>query len=334
MTLKIGKEKLRAATSRWTPEPRATNDYRAPTGPNARLPQLPPRAAARKPPQSYESDPSPSEDDEDAEGEEDDMMLDQDDDEDVQMADVTNIDNDMGVDIDAEGEDDLDDAEGEDEELVDEDAEGETDDDMMDSDGDTGMDISRTGTPGDMSRLTNRQRTRMGDITTADHLLELPSGYGMRHGFCPALLFTAWRHLVLNANIVIGKSNTNKDLALTAQEQELKRTEMARRRKHLTDQRLHEEKMDTINRLLKKQTPKMRGSRGTVGEAATPAGGGGNESETLAEKPPPPNMLRWVSRKDGNFVAVPESWLDAPVGQVFMKQERTPRMRKLVEEID
>src|SRR5690606_7339717 len=121
--------------------------------------------------------------------EEDDMMIDQDD-EDGQMADVTNIDNDMGVDIDAEGEDDLDDAEGEDEELVDEDAEGETDDDMMDSDGDTGMDISRTGTPGDMSRLTNRQRTRMGDITTADHLLELPSGYGMHLGSCHGTAFS------------------------------------------------------------------------------------------------------------------------------------------------
>lgn len=84
-----------------------------------------------------------------------------------------------------EEEDDEEDAEGEideEDELGDEDAEGETDDELMDSDDDTGITpgtdfLSRTGTP-DMSRLTNRQRTKLGDITTAD-LLELPSGYGM-----------------------------------------------------------------------------------------------------------------------------------------------------------
>ncbi|TGZ76569.1 hypothetical protein EX30DRAFT_244358 [Ascodesmis nigricans] len=252
--LRVGKERLRAATRNW----RGTFSATATTAPQ--------RTTARKPPvQSYEEEDSsldPFDEDEDAEGEEDDeMMFDQD----IPMPDV-NMDN-----------------------------------DMLDSDGDTLMETT------DMSRLTNRQRTRMGDITTADHLLELPSGYG--------------------------KSNKDKDLTLTAQEQELKRAEMARRRKHLTDQRLHEEKMDTINRLLKKQTPKMRGSRGTVGEAATPAGGVG-DGDGLTEKPPPPNMLRWVSRKEGNFVGVPESWLASPVGDLFMKQEPTPRMRRLVEEID
>lgn len=128
-----------------------------------------------------------------------------------------------------------------------------------------------------------------------------------------------------------GKSKAAQEVTLSAAEQELKRAEMARRRKHLTDQRLHEEKMDTINRLLKKQTPKMRGTRGTVGDAAgTPGGGDGASTEA----PPPPTMVRWVSNKDGTRLGVPETWLQAgPVGEVFVKQEPTPRMRKLIEEI-
>jgi hypothetical protein len=80
-----------------------------------------------------------------------------------------------------EDESKMDEDEQPDDELGDEDAEGETDDELMDSDDEgatPGTDLSRTGTP-DMSRLTNRQRTRLGDITTAD-LLELPSGYGTR----------------------------------------------------------------------------------------------------------------------------------------------------------
>lgn len=77
--------------------------------------------------------------------------------------------------------DDDDQPEDAEDDLGDEDAEGETDDELMDSDDEMGNTpgtefMSRTGTP-DMSRLTNRQRTRLGDITTAD-LLELPSGFG------------------------------------------------------------------------------------------------------------------------------------------------------------
>jgi Ino eighty subunit 2 len=45
------------------------------------------------------------------------------------------------------------------------------------------------------------------------------------------------------ANLRIEKPGANKAVSLSAQEQELKRAEMARRRKNLTDQKLEEEKV-------------------------------------------------------------------------------------------
>jgi Ino eighty subunit 2 len=145
---------------------------------------------------------------------------------------------------------------------------------------------------------------------------------------------------------------------------------MARRRKNLTDQKLEEEKVsipfpsihsyphpepgsdlryqerkranstqiDTINRLLKKQTPKMRG-RGRATGDATPADGNGDITMGGMEAPPLPTMMRWVSNKDGIRLAIPETWMNGPIGKVYSKQEETETMRnagmkrKLVEEL-
>ncbi|KAI5818113.1 PAPA-1-like conserved region-domain-containing protein [Pyronema omphalodes] len=284
--LKIGKDKLRQATSTWTPPPAAGTDTRELLSASATPHSVPVSKTTMPRGRKVVQEDSEEDEDEDQEEEEDDEE-------------------------DAEGEID------EEDELGDEDAEGETDDELMDSDDDTGITpgtdfLSRTGTP-DMSRLTNRQRTKLGDITTAD-LLELPSGYET-------------------------KGSSLKAVSLSVQEQELKRAEMARRRKNLTDQKLEEEKIDTINRLLKKQTPKMRG-RGRATGDATPADGNGDITMGGMEAPPPPpTMMRWVSNKDGVRLAIPESWMSAPVGRVFEKQEPTERMRnagakrRLVEEL-
>jgi Ino eighty subunit 2 len=128
---------------------------------------------------------------------------------------------------------------------------------------------------------------------------------------------------------------------------------MARRRKNLTDQKLEEEKvaasyvlpvaltnicpqMDTINRLLKKQTPKMRGKGRATGDA-TPADQDTVMGGSDLPGPPPPTMIRWVSNKDGCRLAVPGSWLAGPIGKQFEPQRETERMqnvrRKLVEEL-
>ena len=134
----------------------------------------------------------------------------------------------------------------------------------------------------------------------------------------------------------------NKRPPETAEEIALKRAEMARRRKNLTDQRLEEEKMDTINRLLKRQAPKVRGKpvsggkSGTAGDATPSAEAGVAEAGgVVQEAPPKPTMVRWISDKEGVRLYVPTSWLGTPAGRVF-----DPGMggrlghRKVVEIID
>lgn len=114
-------------------------------------------------------------------------------------------------------QDDEDDQELEEEEEEDEeDAMGETDDDEVMPSG-SGMGTG-TSTP-DLSKMTKRQRSRLNEVYSAD-LMELPAT-----GF--------------------GPSPANK-LHLTADEQALRRAEMARRRRNLTVQKLEEEKVSYI----------------------------------------------------------------------------------------
>lgn len=134
----------------------------------------------------------------------------------------------------------------------------------------------------------------------------------------------------------------NKRPPETAEETALKRAEMARRRKNLTDQRLEEEKMDTINRLLKRQAPKMRGksnnaTSGKAGGDATPAAEGEGQATVggLEEEKPEPKMIRLVSNKDGVRVYVPGSWIGTPAGSMFEKgMGGRLGHRKMVEVLD
>src|SRR5215469_15945362 len=96
---------------------------------------------------------------------------------------------------------------------------------------------------------------------------------------------------------------------LTAEEHAMRRAEMARRRKNLSEKRNEEEKMETINKLLKKQAPKTNSRRaaanGTKEVDVSP--------DTEPQKPNPV-FVRWISNKHGNRIGVPEEWLGAPVG--------------------
>lgn len=135
-------------------------------------------------------------------------------------------------------------------------------------------DDSRANTP-DVSKLTKRQRSKIDDVN--QDLLELPTDR-------------------------VGRKN------MSVEEQALKRAEMARRRKHLTDKRVEEEKMGTINRLLRKQAVKSRkGTRTGTGEA-TPVfeedGTHPSATNTL-----PQHMTRWVSTSSGSLFTVPSYWL-------------------------
>ncbi|EXF79667.1 hypothetical protein CFIO01_10695 [Colletotrichum fioriniae PJ7] len=114
----------------------------------------------------------------------------------------------------------------------------------------------------------------------------------------------------------------------TAEELSMRRAEMARRRRNLSDKRNEEVKasislsadswsftgrmltarqqMETINKLLKKQAPKTKG-KGANGED-TP---GGDSSK------PDVAFVRWVNSKKGSIVAVPEEIIGGPTGKVF-----------------
>ncbi|KAI0732280.1 PAPA-1-like conserved region-domain-containing protein [Fomitopsis betulina] len=93
--------------------------------------------------------------------------------------------------------------------------------------------------------------------------------------------------------------NSRKKKPLTEMELALKREETARKRRNLTEKKLEDEKTETINRLLKKQS-RARGKRNALATAEDrPATGGGGDDEEGAEAEPPqpiiPTMYHWVS---------------------------------------
>ncbi|OKL61097.1 hypothetical protein UA08_03169 [Talaromyces atroroseus] len=116
---------------------------------------------------------------------------------------------------------------------------------------------------------------------------------------------------------------------LTAEEHAMRRAEMARRRKNLSEKRNEEEKMDTINRLLKKQAPKRRG-RVPVAEL----GGEGTPDVAAEFEKPDETVIRWISNRDGCKVAVPAEMLGAPVSRPFGSFTGIgSSRRKLIEEV-
>ncbi|KAL8817836.1 MAG: hypothetical protein Q9223_003410 [Gallowayella weberi] len=196
-------------------------------------------------------------------------------------------------------------AEDDDEELSDlgsegeEDAEGDEDDIDQEIEGRSVGEGSRSSTP-DLSKMTKRQRSRLDQVMGSD-FLQLPMEPQIK------------KHL-------------------TAEEHAMRRSEMARRRKNLSEKRNEEEKLDTINRLLKKQAPKRRGKI-SAEEIATNAMAPPEPSDIEVEKANPV-YVRWVSDKSGSRVGVPSEWLENglenTIGKIFMDGGR----RKMVEEIE
>ncbi|KAI8958413.1 PAPA-1-like conserved region-domain-containing protein [Daldinia sp. FL1419] len=159
-----------------------------------------------------------------------------------------------------------------------EDAEGEdeeieatniAEDEEDDADSDGGAE-----TP-DLTRMTKRQRARFEE--NGDSLLKLSDEVQAKKHF-------------------------------TAEEISMRRAEMARRRRNLSEKRNEEVKMETINKLLKKQAPKTNRKSQLAGESAL-----GGES-----RKPNPVFVRWISNKDGSRVAVPAEMLSGSAGRVFV----------------
>ncbi|KAH0055996.1 hypothetical protein KCU72_g4297, partial [Aureobasidium melanogenum] len=88
---------------------------------------------------------------------------------------------------------------------------------------------------------------------------------------------------------------------LTAEEHAMRRAEMARRRKNLSEKRNEEEKMDTINKLLKKPAPKRR-TRAEIIAAQNAAEATPAYTEDGEEYFHPASSLfvRYVNNKDGS----------------------------------
>ncbi|OAQ71123.1 PAPA-1-like conserved region family protein [Pochonia chlamydosporia 170] len=247
-----------------------------PTGPRAghtiRVSQPAPRSAAKAAASKMAA--------EDEDDEEDD-----DDDDDDELSDP--MDSDEGdqtmafgdetmADEDAEGEEIEvagEDDEEEEEEEEEEDAEGEEVGDA-EADSDEG---TREGTP-DLTKMTKRQRARFE---------EEPQEY-----------------MKLSDEVQVKKH-------FTAEELSMRRQEMARRRRNLSEKRTEEVKMETINKLLKKQAPKINR------KAAAAAARADSPSEETQKADP--TLIRWVNNRSGSKLSVPEDIIAGPAGQVFSK---------------
>ena len=174
-----------------------------------------------------------------------------------------------------------------------EDAEGDSFDDE---------DMSRSGTPGlTKIKMTKRQRASASWIPD-DYFIALNMGK------------SSITYLPDHADRIA----PNTKLQLTDEQRNLRRTEMARRRKNLSEKRNEEEKQDTINRLLKKQAPKRRGK---ISAAEIAAGGEtpdvvftGIEEDIVK---PHPAFSRLVSGPDGIRLGLPGEWKDTVVGKPF-----------------
>ncbi|KAL8971684.1 MAG: hypothetical protein Q9183_000939 [Haloplaca sp. 2 TL-2023] len=188
-------------------------------------------------------------------------------------------------------------ADDDDEDLSDLGSEGDEDDLEQEDEGRGGEDESRSSTP-DVSKMTKRQRSRLDQVMGGD-FLQLPMEPQIK------------KHL-------------------TAEEHAMRRAEMARRRKNLSEKRNEEEKLDTINRLLKKQAPKRRGK--ISAEEITANAMASQDTPDVEVEKANPVYVRWVSDKNGSRVGVPSEWLENglenSIGRVFM-----PRARKMIEEV-
>ncbi|KAJ3576369.1 hypothetical protein NP233_g459 [Leucocoprinus birnbaumii] len=120
--------------------------------------------------------------------------------------------------------------------------------------------------------------------------------------------------MVDSSHVALGEGRPSKKKVLNETELALRREETARKRKNLTEKKLEDEKAETINRLLKKQT-RPRNKRGTAPDDRSPMPGAGrkikskvkddegeaveeNEEEEVmevVEEEIKPVMYRWTS---------------------------------------
>ena len=100
----------------------------------------------------------------------------------------------------------------------------------------------------------------------------------------------------------------------------MRRAEMARRRKDLSERRNREEKEDTLKRLLEKPAPKRRSRAQMLADAEREEFGEGGEFMPVER-----GCVRVVSGRNGSRIGVPAEWLDGPVGELFRRGDAAKR---------
>ncbi|KIP12584.1 hypothetical protein PHLGIDRAFT_21019 [Phlebiopsis gigantea 11061_1 CR5-6] len=115
------------------------------------------------------------------------------------------------------------------------------------------------------------------------------------------------RNVVDSSHVsLVEPPNPRKKKPLTELEMALKREETARKRRNLSEKKLEDEKAETINRLLKKQsrTKGKRSALSTAEDRPTPGAGTGSNGQEVdmdvqddsgSQAPTPPTMFRWIS---------------------------------------
>ncbi|KAG6138827.1 hypothetical protein E4U38_000248 [Claviceps purpurea] len=202
---------------------------------------------------------------------------------------------------DEEEEDEDEDEEEDEEEEEEEDEEGEEEEEDAEGEVEVGGDIemdsvdgSQEGSP-DLTKMTKRQRARFEDE---------PQEY-----------------MKLSDEVQVKKH-------FTAEELSMRRQEMARRRRNLSEKRTEEVKMETINKLLKKQAPKInrKAAAAAAARADSPDEEGNKTNST---------MVRWINNNNGSRVSVPGDILAGPAGSVFSSSGNPGAMSwgKLVQEV-
>lgn len=154
----------------------------------------------------------------------------------------------------------------------------------LDTDSSELEDGSRSGTP-DLSKLTRRQRAGLTD----------------------------------DGSLMALSNEAQKKKFFTAEQITMRRAEMARRRKDLSDKRNQEEKEDTLKRLLEKPAPKRRSRAQMIADAEREEFGGGREDGEEGAWAMDRTCVRTVVGRGGTRVCVPDDWLGAPVGELFRR---------------
>lgn len=222
------------------------------------------------------------------------------------------------MELDRTGDLDDDDDDEELSELDDDDEnEGENDEEEEDSDMDEDdEDGSRAGTP-DLSKLTRRQRGLFDED--------------------------------VDTGLMALSNEAQKKKHLTAEEHAMRRAEMARRRKNLSEKRNEEEKvnaivpavtiliftdtvsqMETINKLLKKPAPKRRTRAEMLAQQHADMTPGDEDDEDYEVPPADPLFVRYTTNRWESHIAVPQEWLEVGAAGQWMAKSTAGKLAQEV----